>query len=56
MRWTYITKPFDPWVLRSKVAVFVDLHLLHRELAERAAERDGLRKCVEEAMQMLDVR
>jgi CheY-like chemotaxis protein len=50
----YITKPFDPWVLRSKVAVFVDLHLLHRALAERAAERDALRKSVDEAMQMLD--
>ena len=25
----YITKPFDPWVLRSKVAVFVDLWTMH---------------------------
>jgi CheY-like chemotaxis protein len=50
----YITKPFDPWVLRSKVAVFVDLHLLHTEVAERAAERDALRKSVDEALRLLD--
>jgi CheY-like chemotaxis protein len=23
----YITKPFDPWALRAKVAVFIDVHL-----------------------------
>ncbi|MCE0765403.1 response regulator [Pseudonocardia kujensis] len=50
----YLTKPFDPWVLRSKVAVFVDLYLLHAELAERAAERDALRKGVDEALELLD--
>jgi CheY-like chemotaxis protein len=32
----YITKPFDPWVLRSKVTVFVDLWTMHSQLAERA--------------------
>jgi response regulator RpfG family c-di-GMP phosphodiesterase len=50
----YITKPFDPWVLRSKVAVFVDLYLLHTEVTERAAERDALRKSVDEALELLD--
>jgi CheY-like chemotaxis protein len=50
----YITKPFDPWVLRSKVTVFVDLYLLHTELAKRAAERDALRRSVDEALEMLD--
>jgi CheY-like chemotaxis protein len=50
----YITKPFDPWVLRSKVTVFVDLYLLHTKLAERAAERDALRKSVDEALALLD--
>lgn len=50
----YITKPFDPWVLRSKVSVFVDLYLLHTELAERAAERDALRKGVDEALELLN--
>lgn len=32
----YIAKPFDPWVLRSKVAVFVDLHDKTRRLEEQA--------------------
>jgi len=50
----YITKPFDPWVLRSKVAVFVDLYRLHTEVTERAAERDALRKGVDEAVKLLD--
>lgn len=50
----YITKPFDPWVLRSKVGVFVDLYLLHAELAERAAEAVAMRKAVDEALRLLD--
>jgi CheY-like chemotaxis protein len=33
----YIAKPFDPWVLRAKVSVFVDLHLKNRQLGEQAA-------------------
>jgi two-component system, sensor histidine kinase and response regulator len=33
----YIAKPFDPWVLRSKVAVFVDLDDKKRRLEEQAA-------------------
>jgi CheY-like chemotaxis protein len=33
----YITKPFDPWVLRAKVLVFVDLHRKNRMLADVAA-------------------
>jgi CheY-like chemotaxis protein len=28
----YISKPFDPWVLRAKVSVFVDLDLKNRRL------------------------
>ena len=50
----YITEPFDPWVLRSKVAVFVDLYGLHAEVTERAAERDALRKGVDEALALLE--
>ncbi len=33
----YITKPFDPWVLRAKVSVFVDLYLKNRQLREQAS-------------------
>jgi len=41
----YISKPFDPWVLRAKVSVFVDLYLKDRQL--RAVS--GLLSAVEEA-------
>ena len=33
----YISKPFDPWVLRAKVQVFVDLWLAGQRLATQAA-------------------
>jgi CheY-like chemotaxis protein len=32
----YIAKPFDPWVLRAKVAVFVDLYTKNRQLRDQA--------------------
>ena len=32
----YISKPFDPWVLRAKVQVFVDLWLAGRRLATQS--------------------
>ncbi|HXV93045.1 MAG TPA: response regulator [Pseudonocardia sp.] len=49
----YITKPFDPWVLRSKVAVFIDLWAVQAELAERVAEQGALRGAVEQALEAL---
>lgn len=33
----YLTKPFDPWVLRAKVSVFVELWAKNRELASQGA-------------------
>jgi CheY-like chemotaxis protein len=33
----YISKPFDPWVLRAKVSVFVDLYTKNVQLREQAA-------------------
>lgn len=33
----YIAKPFDPWVLRAKVQVFVELYMKNRQLSEQAA-------------------
>jgi CheY-like chemotaxis protein len=32
----YIAKPFDPWVLRAKVSVFVDLYTKNRQLRDQA--------------------
>jgi CheY-like chemotaxis protein len=32
----YITKPFDPWVLRAKVSVFVELWAKNDQLREQA--------------------
>jgi signal transduction histidine kinase len=51
----YMAKPFDPWVLRAKVAVFVDLYekssLLKKQkelLAQRLEERYAAEKALEE--------
>ena len=52
----YISKPFDPWILRAKVQVFVDLWVVGRlqaaqaaMLRERTGDHDGvfetLRRC-----------
>lgn len=53
----YLTKPFDPWVLRAKVSVFLELHrknqLLERMLAREQGQFDELAlrlKEVEERM------
>ncbi|TDD65823.1 response regulator [Actinomadura rubrisoli] len=32
----YLTKPFDPWLLRAKVSVFVELHRRNLELRRQA--------------------
>jgi CheY-like chemotaxis protein len=40
----YLTKPFDPWVLRAKVSIFVDLWTKSRQLhrqSEAARERES---------------
>ena len=34
----YLSKPFDPWVLRAKVGVFIELYERRRELAGQAAD------------------
>ncbi|MEU1771172.1 response regulator [Streptomyces rimosus] len=38
----YLTKPFDPWVLRAKVNVFLDLHRKNRQL-RRLIKQDNAR-------------
>src|SRR4051794_27075993 len=35
----YLTKPFDPWVLRAKVSVFLDLHRKNRQLESLLARQ-----------------
>lgn len=32
----YIAKPFDPWILRTKVSVFVELHRKNQQLREQS--------------------
>jgi CheY-like chemotaxis protein len=56
----YLTKPFDPWVLRAKVSIFVDLWTKTRQLqrqAESARERESqfkaLNRAVDEATALL---
>jgi CheY-like chemotaxis protein len=44
----YISKPFDPWVLRAKVSVFVDLYLKDRQL-RLAAELSSRLAAVQDA-------
>ena len=41
----YLSKPFDPWVLRAKVAVFVELYRKNRQLRDQAEllRRSGVR-------------
>lgn len=49
----YITKPFDPWMLRSKVAVFVEMWIVHADLAAQAADCQVLREGIDEAVTLL---
>jgi len=48
----YIAKPFDPWVLRAKVQVFVDLWVAGRRLAAQAS---FLRRQLEASTAAVDV-
>jgi len=50
----FITKPFDPWVLRSKVAVFIDLWLKSAELTAQAVDRLALAEAVSKALALLN--
>lgn len=49
----FITKPFDPWVLRSKVAVFIDLWVKSAELTAHAVEHMALQDAVTKALALL---
>ncbi|MFE6333436.1 two-component system response regulator [Streptomyces sp. NPDC057806] len=43
----YLTKPFDPWVLRAKVRVFLDLHRKQLQLEALRAEVQELRELID---------
>jgi len=52
----YLTKPFDPWVLRAKVSVFIDLWNKSRQLeaqAEASRQLRTLSTAVDEAVALL---
>jgi DNA-binding response OmpR family regulator len=56
----YLTKPFDPWVLRAKVSIFVDLWTKTQQLKaqgdatrERDAQWQRLTDTVDEAARVL---
>jgi CheY-like chemotaxis protein len=56
----YLTKPFDPWVLRAKVSVFVELWTKNQQLKahfevsrEREAQWQRLTATVDEAARVL---
>ncbi|HET9254058.1 MAG TPA: response regulator [Pseudonocardiaceae bacterium] len=49
----YITKPFDPWVLQSKVAVFVDLWRLTTAQTQQAARYAAAAEAINDALTML---
>lgn len=49
----FITKPFDPWVLRSKVAVFIDLWQKSADLTAQAVDRLALHDAVTQALTRL---
>jgi CheY-like chemotaxis protein len=50
----YLTKPFDPWILRSKINVFVDLWRLNEELANQATQHASLRNTVNDVLALID--
>ena len=53
----WLTKPFDPWVLRAKVSVFVELWSKTRQLelaAGAASELRALTQRVEDAVAVLE--
>ncbi len=52
----YLTKPFDPWVLRAKVSVFVELWKKNRQLeayGEAARRYRTLASAVDEVLPLL---
>ena len=49
----YLTKPFDPWVLRAKVAIFAELWAKNQLLRQQAAQWTRLSLAAQEAVRLL---
>ncbi|HZM81277.1 MAG TPA: response regulator [Candidatus Limnocylindrales bacterium] len=49
----YLTKPFDPWALRGKVSVFVDLWNKNQQVRRQAASWRRLATATDEALRLL---
>ncbi|WP_199551784.1 two-component system response regulator [Streptomyces sp. N35] len=52
----YLTKPFDPWVLRAKVTVFLDLHRKNLQLQRALAREQAQFAELSELLARLDSR
>ncbi|KND45291.1 MULTISPECIES: response regulator [Streptomyces] len=50
----YVTKPFDPWVLRAKVSVFLELHRKTRQLESLMTRRREHTEQVDARLAALD--
>jgi CheY-like chemotaxis protein len=50
----YLTKPFDPWILRAKVTVFVDMYVQARQMAKQAEQMHKLTAAVRSALEALE--
>jgi CheY-like chemotaxis protein len=49
----YLTKPFDPWALRGKVSVFVDLWNKNQQVRRQANSWRRLATATDEALKLL---
>jgi CheY-like chemotaxis protein len=49
----YLTKPLDPWILRAKVSVFVDVWSKTRQLQQQADQVSALMAAVDQAVEAL---
>ncbi|NUR69623.1 MAG: response regulator [Hamadaea sp.] len=49
----YLTKPFDPWILRAKVSVFVEMWAKNVQLQQQAERMDLLEASARKALSAL---
>jgi CheY-like chemotaxis protein len=49
----YITKPFDPWVLRAKVSVLVEMYLKSEHIGVQARQLAQMAESIGEALAVL---